>query len=158
MLLNGSSDNELVKNVQCLKKEDNRTHRFLTRRINQKVDMPVLDGVSRVSAGFCAHRVFTSGVTYSRAGGRLRPNGPGLSLRPTLDYLVLEQQSRIGERSVAIRVAQVVGAALPILTIAGSLSADTDWTTRIGLALMHLVVAGFVVAGLELMRRRVVAG
>lgn len=61
-------------------------------------------------------------------------------------------------RPVAIRIAQVVGAALPILTIAGSLSADTDWTTRIGLALMHLVVAGFVVVGLELMRRRVVAG
>lgn len=61
-------------------------------------------------------------------------------------------------RPVAVRIAQVVGAALPILTTAGSLSADTDWTTRIGLALMHLVVAGFVVAGLELMRRRVVAG
>lgn len=56
-----------------------------------------------------------------------------------------------------IRVAQVVGAALPLITIVGSLSADTEVATKLGLALMHVVVAGFVVVGLELMRRRILA-
>ncbi|MFD4366201.1 DUF6069 family protein [Rhodococcus sp. NPDC058521] len=96
----------------------------------------VLDGES-------VHEVGLSGVASS-AG---IPVLVGVTLAALLSYL------RVG----VIRIAQVVGAVLPLITIAGSVSADTDVATRIGLALMHVVVAGFVVFGLELMRRRIVA-
>lgn len=54
-----------------------------------------------------------------------------------------------------IRVAQVLGAALALLTIAGSVMAMTDGVTTVALSLMHVVVAVAVVASLELLRRRI---
>lgn len=94
-----------------------------------------------VMDGGTVHAVGLSGVAMS-AG---IPVLIGVTLAALLSYF------RVG----IIRVAQVIGAALPLVTIAGSLSADTDVATKLGLALMHVVVAGFVVAGLELMRRRI---
>lgn len=52
------------------------------------------------------------------------------------------------------RLAQVVGGALALLTIAGPLSMDTDGGTRLVLSVMHVVVAVAVVAILEVGRRR----
>ncbi|MFC7448195.1 DUF6069 family protein [Rhodococcus daqingensis] len=55
-----------------------------------------------------------------------------------------------------IRVGQVVGAALPLLTIALAAMADTDGITKTALILMHVLMAAAIVAGLELLHRRVV--
>lgn len=96
-----------------------------------------------VMDGGTVHTVGVSGVAMS-AG---IPVLIGVTLAALLSYF------RVG----IIRVAQVVGAVLPLVTVAGSLSADTDAATKLGLALMHVVVAGFVVIGLELMRRRILA-
>lgn len=57
-----------------------------------------------------------------------------------------------------IRVAQVIGGALALLTVAGPLMADTDGGTRLALALMHVVLAVAVVLSLEAVRRRIKAG
>ncbi|MEE2034810.1 DUF6069 family protein [Rhodococcus chondri] len=51
-----------------------------------------------------------------------------------------------------IRVAQIVGAALPLATIAGTLDADFDGASTVTLALMHVVIATVAVVGLEKMR------
>lgn len=56
-----------------------------------------------------------------------------------------------------IRLAQVIGGALALLTAAGPLTADTDGETRLALALMHVVVGVAVVLSLEALRRRVKA-
>lgn len=58
----------------------------------------------------------------------------------------------------AYRLAQVVGAGLALLTVAGSVLADTDGATRFALSLMHVVVAAAVVLSLEVIRRRALAG
>lgn len=55
-----------------------------------------------------------------------------------------------------IRVGQVVGAALPLLTIALAAMADTDGTTKTALILMHVLMAAVIVASLELLHRRVI--
>ena len=50
---------------------------------------------------------------------------------------------------VFIRVAQVVGGGLALLTVAGPLMADTDTGTQLALAAMHVLVGVAVVLGLE---------
>lgn len=54
-----------------------------------------------------------------------------------------------------LRVAQVIGGALALLTVAGPMMSDTDGATRLALAMMHVVLGAAVVASLELMRRRI---
>lgn len=56
----------------------------------------------------------------------------------------------------AIRVAQVVGPALALLTIVSTLMVDFDGTSTVALAAMHVAIAPIVVVGLEAMRRRLV--
>ncbi|MGH3612217.1 MAG: DUF6069 family protein [Pseudonocardia sp.] len=56
----------------------------------------------------------------------------------------------------AIRVAQVVGPALALLTIVSTLMADFDGPSTVALTAMHVAIAPIVVAGLEAMRRRLV--
>ncbi|MGH3787743.1 MAG: DUF6069 family protein [Pseudonocardiaceae bacterium] len=58
----------------------------------------------------------------------------------------------------AIRLAQVIGGGLALLTVAGPVMADTDGATRLALALMHVVPGVAVVVSLELMRRRIRPG
>lgn len=53
-----------------------------------------------------------------------------------------------------LRLAQVVGGGLGLLTVAGPVTSDTDGATRAALAVMHVVVAVVVVAALEAIRRR----
>lgn len=53
-----------------------------------------------------------------------------------------------------IRLAQVTGGGLALLTVAGPLMTDTDGATRVALALMHVVLAVAVVVTLEAIRRR----
>ncbi|MCZ4556146.1 MULTISPECIES: DUF6069 family protein [Rhodococcus] len=55
-----------------------------------------------------------------------------------------------------VRLGQVVGAALPLLTIALAAMADTDGVTKTALILMHVLMAAVIVASLELLHRRVV--
>ncbi|MFG1783552.1 DUF6069 family protein [Rhodococcus oryzae] len=55
-----------------------------------------------------------------------------------------------------IRLGQVVGAALPLLTIVLAAMADTDGVTKTALILMHVLMAAAIVASLELLHRRVV--
>ncbi len=57
-----------------------------------------------------------------------------------------------------IRLAQVIGGGLALLTVAGPLMTDTDGATRVALALMHVVLAVAVVVTLEAIRRRSRAG
>ncbi|TCN54806.1 hypothetical protein EV641_10469 [Rhodococcus sp. SMB37] len=54
-----------------------------------------------------------------------------------------------------VRIAQVVGALLPLATIAGTLSADFDAASTVMLVLMHVVIAAVAVLGLEKMRVRI---
>ncbi|HVE96268.1 MAG TPA: DUF6069 family protein [Pseudonocardiaceae bacterium] len=56
--------------------------------------------------------------------------------------------------SWVIRLAQVIGGSLALLTAAGPLTTDADGATRIALALMHVVLAVAVVVTLEAIRRR----
>ncbi|MGH3949099.1 MAG: DUF6069 family protein [Pseudonocardiaceae bacterium] len=53
-----------------------------------------------------------------------------------------------------IRVAQVIGGGLALLTVAGPLMTNADTGTRLALALMHLVVGVAVVLSLEALWRR----
>ena len=48
-----------------------------------------------------------------------------------------------------IRIAQVIGAILPIVTIGMTLTSHFDGQSKIALSIMHLVVAAAVVLGLE---------
>lgn len=57
-------------------------------------------------------------------------------------------------RSWFLRVGQVLGGGLALLSVAGPMLALTDPGTRLALALMHLVVGAAVVIGLEAIRRR----
>ncbi|MGQ0717257.1 MAG: DUF6069 family protein [Pseudonocardiales bacterium] len=57
-----------------------------------------------------------------------------------------------------IRLAQVIGGGLALLTVAGPLMTDADGATRLTLALMHVVLAVAVVVTLEAIRRRTKAG
>ena len=54
-----------------------------------------------------------------------------------------------------VRIAQVVGALLPLATIAGTVSADFDGPSTATLVLMHIVIAVAAVLGLEKMRVRI---
>lgn len=54
----------------------------------------------------------------------------------------------------ALRLAQVIGGGLALLTVAGPLMADADGATRVSLALMHVMLAVTVVVILEAIRRR----
>jgi hypothetical protein len=56
--------------------------------------------------------------------------------------------------SWVIRLAQVIGGSLALLTVAGPLTTDADGATRVALALMHVVLAVAVVVTLEAIRRR----
>ncbi|MGH3901088.1 MAG: DUF6069 family protein [Pseudonocardiaceae bacterium] len=56
--------------------------------------------------------------------------------------------------SWVIRLAQVIGGGLALLTVAGPLMTDADSATRLALALMHVVLAVAVVVTLEAIRRR----
>ncbi|MDQ4009537.1 MAG: DUF6069 family protein [Actinomycetota bacterium] len=56
--------------------------------------------------------------------------------------------------SWVIRLAQVIGGGLALLTVAGPLMIDADSTTRVALALMHVVLAVTVVVTLEAIRCR----
>jgi putative copper export protein len=49
----------------------------------------------------------------------------------------------------AVRLAQLVGAVLAVLSIVGPLTADTDATTRVALALMHVVCGAAYVLALQ---------
>ncbi|MGW0023061.1 DUF6069 family protein [Rhodococcus sp. NPDC003383] len=51
-----------------------------------------------------------------------------------------------------LRIAQVVGALLPLATIAGTLSADFDTASTVTLTLMHVVIAVVAVVALEKVR------
>ena len=55
--------------------------------------------------------------------------------------------------SWAIRLAQVMGGGLALLTAAGPLMTDADGVTRVALALMHVIVAVAVVLTLEVIPR-----
>ena len=55
-----------------------------------------------------------------------------------------------------IRVAQVVGPVLSLATIGGTVVADFDATSTVTLSAMHVVIAALIIAGLELMRRRLI--
>jgi hypothetical protein len=55
-----------------------------------------------------------------------------------------------------LRIADVVGPALALLTVAGTLTAGFDGVSTATLAAMHVVLALLIVVGLESMRRRVV--
>ncbi|MEU5843510.1 DUF6069 family protein [Rhodococcus sp. NPDC047139] len=52
------------------------------------------------------------------------------------------------------RIAQVVGAILPLATIQGTISADFDTPSTVALTLMHVVIAVVAVAAIELLRVR----
>lgn len=52
-----------------------------------------------------------------------------------------------------LRVAQVVGGGLALLSVAGPMLAVTDSGTRLALGLMHVVVGVATVVGLEMLRR-----
>ncbi len=52
------------------------------------------------------------------------------------------------------RIAQVVGALLPLATIQGTISADFDTPSTVALTLMHVVIAVVVVVALEMLRAR----
>ncbi|MGI9063164.1 MAG: DUF6069 family protein [Pseudonocardiaceae bacterium] len=56
-----------------------------------------------------------------------------------------------------IRLAQVVGGGLALLTAAGPMMTDADSGTRLALAMMHVVVAAAVVLSLEAILRRTTA-
>ncbi|MDV2476517.1 DUF6069 family protein [Rhodococcus zopfii] len=51
-----------------------------------------------------------------------------------------------------VRIAQVVGALLPLATITGTLSADFDTASTVTLTLMHVVIAAAAVVALERVR------
>ena len=53
-----------------------------------------------------------------------------------------------------LRLAQLVGGGLALLTVAGPLTSGTDGVTRTALVAMHLVVGVTVVLALEAIRRR----
>ncbi len=53
-----------------------------------------------------------------------------------------------------IRLAQVIGGGIALLTAAGPLMTDADGATRVALALMHVVLAVAVVVTLVAIRRR----
>ncbi len=55
-----------------------------------------------------------------------------------------------------IRVAQVVGPTIALLTIISTLMADFDGASTLALAAMHVAIVPILIFGLELMRRRVV--
>lgn len=54
-----------------------------------------------------------------------------------------------------LRLAQVIGGTLALLTVMGPVMSDTDGATRLALAIMHVVLGAAVVASLESMRRRI---
>lgn len=89
------------------------------------------------------------GVVQSAApGGVVLMTTVPLLLGMTLAALLSRRWPRM------IRVAQVVGAALALLTIGSTLVADFDGASTAALAAMHVVIAVVVVVGLEAMRRR----
>jgi len=53
-----------------------------------------------------------------------------------------------------LRLAQIIGGGLALLTAAGPLMTDADGATRLSLALMHVTLAVAVVVTLEAIRRR----
>lgn len=57
-------------------------------------------------------------------------------------------------RATILRVAQVVGPALSLLTIGLTFSVDFDTASAVVLALMHVAAVPVMVVGLELIRRR----
>ncbi len=57
-------------------------------------------------------------------------------------------------RAWALRVGQVLGGLLALLSVAGPVLAVADSGTRLALALMHVVVGVAAVAALEAIRRR----
>jgi len=56
--------------------------------------------------------------------------------------------------SGVLRIAQVVGALLPLATIQGTLTADFDTASTVTLTMMHVAIAVAAVLGLEVIRRR----
>ena len=54
-----------------------------------------------------------------------------------------------------LRVAQVIGAILPIVTIAMTVTSDFDGQSMVALSIMHIVVAAAVVLGLQAIRNRI---
>lgn len=54
---------------------------------------------------------------------------------------------------VLVRVGQVVGSALAVLTIGGTLAADFDGPSTVALSVAHLVLVPALVLGLEAVRR-----
>jgi hypothetical protein len=93
--------------------------------------------------GAADHVVTAAGVVVSSVG----PLTAGLAAATLLS------RWRLG----FLRLAQVVGAGLALLTVAGPLTSGTDGTTAAALATMHVVVGVAVVAALEAVRRRAVA-
>jgi len=51
------------------------------------------------------------------------------------------------------RIAQLVGALLPLATIQGTITADFDTPSTVALVLMHVVIAVVVVVALDMLRR-----
>lgn len=78
-----------------------------------------------------------------------------LTVVPTLIGMTLA--ALISLKWVAvIRPAEVIGALLPLATIALTVQADFDTASTIALAAMHVVIAVVIVVGLEAMRRPLV--
>jgi hypothetical protein len=80
----------------------------------------------------------------------------GMTVVPLLVGMVLAALLSLRWLGV-VRVAQVVGAALSLATIGGTVAADFDAVSTVTLAAMHVVIAAAIVVGLGAMRRRIVA-
>lgn len=91
-------------------------------------------------AGGADHPITVGGVVFSSAV----PMIGGIVLAILLARL----------RPGFLRVAQLVGGALALLTVAGPLTSTTDAVTRSALVVMHVVVGVAVVGTLEAIRRR----
>lgn len=93
-----------------------------------------------VRDGSTAHDITVGGVLVSS----LVPVAAGLLITLLLAWW----------KPVFVRVGQVLGGGLALLSVAGPVTADTDGGTAVTLAVMHLLVGAAVVAALEAHRRR----
>jgi hypothetical protein len=90
--------------------------------------------------GAASHEITAGGVIISSA----IPMTAGIVLATLLALLW----------SGFLRLAQVVGGGLALLTVAGPINSHTDTVTQVALAVMHVVVGVTVVLALEAIRRR----
>ena len=100
------------------------------------------------SAAGASYEMTDNGVTASVAPGgviimSVVPATIGLTLAAALSL----------RWAWIIRVAQVVGPTLAIVTVAGTIATDFDTASTIALSTMHVALAVVLYAGLERMRR-----